>query len=178
MSDIRDISEWMRKIKTAVWDGLSKSSKDIMNVWAVTIVSRMKTGQGYPSTKPIAIAKGRLARAIQGVSDSSDDGIVDDSAIVYERTIRVPYADISERGGEVPVSTRMKAFFLWKYSQTKEKKWKYMAFAKTLKHKPFEYVLDSFRDMSVSKITPAIMRHVESEVKKIQGLEVIIGKRG
>ncbi len=172
-----EISEWISKIQKGIWDSFALGSKDVMNAWAVFIVSRMKTGQSYPAVKPPAIQSGRLVRAIQGGSESSDDGIVDDSTIVYERTIRVPYAWMIEEGGNVAVTSRMKSFFLWKYSQTKEKKWKYMAFAGALKHPPLDYIKDSIMGMTVDKIEPAISRHLEIELNKIPNLEVVIGNK-
>lgn len=172
-----EIQEWMNKIRQGIWTGLGASAKDIMQVWAVFMVSGMKQGQSYPSTKPIGIVSGRLARAIQGQADYTDDGVQDDDVIVYERTIRVPYASISEHGGQVTVNPRMKSYFLWKYSQTKERKWAYMAFSKTLNHKPFEFVKDSIQGMDANKIEPAVQRHVTEQLNKIPNLEVIIGNK-
>ncbi len=175
MSNVQDISGWIDKIKQGVWTAFGSSSKDIMNTWAVFIVSRMKSGQDYPAIKPPAIKSGKLARAIQ--DGSTDDGIMEDDVIVYERTIKVPYAWMIEEGGSVPVTPRMKSFFLWKYSQTKEKKWKYMAFAGTLRHPALDYIKDSILGMTVDKIEPAISRHLEAELNKIPNLEVIIGNK-
>lgn len=172
-----DIQNWVNRIKDGIWTGLGASAKDIMQVWAVLMVSGMKQGQTYPSTKPIGIVSGRLARAIQGQAEYSDDGIQDDDVIIYERTIRVPYANISEHGGKVNVSPRMKSYFLWRYSQTKERKWAYMAFSKSLFHKPFEFVKDSITNMDVNKIEQPVKRHVLEQLSKIENLEVVIGNK-
>uniref|UniRef100_A0A6M3IY43 Uncharacterized protein n=1 Tax=viral metagenome TaxID=1070528 RepID=A0A6M3IY43_9ZZZZ len=170
-----DIQEWIKKIERGIWDGLASSSKDVMDVWAVFMVSRMKSDQGYKATAPPSIKSGRLARAIQGMADSSDGGVVDDNAIVYERTLKIPYAWMLEKGGNINVTDRMKKMFLWKYSQTKEKKWAYMAFAKTLNHPALNYIQDSITGMSVEKIEAPIRRHLETELNKIPNLEVTIG---
>ncbi len=93
------ISNWMNEIKEGVWTSFGTASKDIMSVWAVFIVSRMKTSkQSYPSQKPIAVLSGGLARAIQ--SSSIETGLQTESEIVYERTVNVPHGAISEYGKE------------------------------------------------------------------------------
>lgn len=170
-----ELSEWISKIQKGIWDSFGMASKDIMNTWAVFMVSRMKNGQEYKATSPPAIKSGNLARAIQ--DGSTDDGLMDDSAIVYERTIKVPHAWMIEEGGNVAVTERMKMFFLWKYHLTKEKKWKYMAFAKTLNHPALDYIKDSIMGMTADKIEPAISRHLEVELNKIPNLEVVIGNK-
>jgi hypothetical protein len=174
-----DISQWMGKIKDVVWDSFSMASKDIMDIWTVTMVAMMRTGkQGYPSSKPIAIAQGRLARSIQGKAEFFDDGIVDDSAIVYERTIQVPYAFISEYGGNVTASSSMRRAMFAKLKQmgryNKDTVWTHKA---VFEHKPFEFVKDSIEEMTVEKIEPSIGRHMEEQLNKIPDMEVTIGIR-
>ena len=176
MSDVQEISGWMNKIKTGIWDAFGASSKEIMDAWAVFIVSRMKTNrQTYPSAKPISIFQGKLARGIQGGEGTTDDGLVDDSAIVYERTIRVPYAGISEFGGRVRATPSMRRAMFAKLKAmgryNKDTVWTHKAI---FEHKPFEFIKDSVEGMTVDKITPAIMRHVEKELNKIPNIEVLL----
>lgn len=179
MSDVKDISEWMQRIKVGIWDSFGMASKEVMDAWAVFIVSRMKMNrQTYPSAKPISIYQGRLARGIQGGSESYDDGIVDESAIVYERTIRVPGAALNEYGGKVPVKPSMRRAMFAKLkamgTYNKDTVWTHKAI---FDHKPFEFIKDSISEMTVDKITPAIMRHMEIELNKIPNLEVTIGRK-
>ena len=177
MSDVKDISGWIKKIERGIWDSFGMASKEVMDAWVVFAVSRMKTNrQTYPSAKPISVYQGRLARGLQGGSESSDDGIVDDSDIVYERTVKVPYAAISEYGGKVPATKSMRRAMFAKLKETgrynKDTVWTHKA---VFEHKPFEFMKDSIAEMSVDKITPAIMRHIETELNKIPNLEVVIG---
>ena len=179
MSDVKDISEWIKKIERGIWDSFGMASKEVMDAWAVFIVSRMRTNRQNPSPKPISIYTGRLARALQGGGESQDDGIVDDSVVVYERTVKVPYAAISEYGGKTRAnnSTRRAMFAQLKKMGTYNKNtvWTHKAFFDHRDGSGMQFVKDSISEMSIDKIKPAIMRHIETELNKIPNLEVVIG---
>jgi hypothetical protein len=177
MSDVKDISEWIKKIERGIWDSFGMASKEVMDAWADFIVLRMKTNkQTYPSAKPISIYQGKLARGLQGREGSIDDGLVDDSVIVYERTVRVPYAAISEYGGSVPATSSMRRAMFAKLKAmgryNKDTVWTHKAI---FEHKPFEFIKDSISEMSVEKIEKPIRRHLKIELDKIPNLEVVIG---
>lgn len=176
MSNVQDISGWIDKIQKGIWDSFGMASKEIMDAWAVFIVSRMRTNRMNPSAKNISIWKGKLARGIQGGEGSTDDGIVDESAIVYERTIRVPYGAISEYGGETRATpkARRAMFATLKKLGTYNPKttWTNRAI---FVHQAFDFVKDSIPEMSMDKIKEPIRRHLEIELNKIPNLEVVIG---
>lgn len=178
MSEIQD---WMNKIRESIWTGFGKSAKDVMTSWTSEMVFNMKSGQSnYPARKPLGIFTGKLSNALLGNSNSFDDGIQDDNKIVYERTVQVPYADISDKGGNVPITTRMKGFLIHKYYQTKEKKYLYMAFSNsgTLKHYKFDYVQDAVKRLDGKGVlNERIMPHILNELNKVQNIEVVIGNK-
>ena len=177
MSDVKDISEWIKKIERGIWDSFGMASKEVMDAWAVFIVSRMKTNkQTYPSAKPISIYQGNLARAIQ--NSSNDTGIMENNVIVYERNVRVPYAAISEYGGTVRATPSMRrAMFAKLKASGRYNKETVNMHKAVFEHKPFEFIKDSIAEMTADKIEPAIRRNLEIELNKIPNLEVVIGNK-
>lgn len=173
-----EISDWMGKIREGIWTGFGKSAKDVMKSWTSEMVFNMKSGQSqnYPAREPLGIFTGKLSNALLGNANSFDDGLQDENKIVYERTVQVPYADISDKGGTVQVTPKMKAFLIHKYYQTKEKKYLYMAFAGALYHYKFDYVQDAVKRIDGQGVlNERIMPHVLNELSKIQNIEVVIG---
>ena len=172
-----ELSEWIKKIQDGIWESFGYASKEIMDAWAVFIVSRMKINkQTYPSAKPISIYQGRLARGIQG-GEVVDNGIMEDNVIVYERAVKVPYAAISEYGGTVRATPSMRRAMFAKLKSTGRYNKDTVNMHKAVfEHKPFDFIKDSIEEMSVEKIEQPIKRHLEIELNKIPNLEVVIGK--
>ncbi len=176
MSDVQNISGWMKKIQDGIWESFGYASKEIMNAWTVFIVSRMKMNrQTYPSAKPISIYQGNLARALQGGEGSYDDGIMEDGTIVYARNIKLPHAAISEYGRTLAMTQARMRAIITVLKLTKRYDPKYKGHKQIIEHPAFEFINDSIPEMSVDKISPAIMRHMETELNKIPNIEVVIG---
>lgn len=177
MSD--DITKWMDDIREGTWTAFGKSSKDIMDTWGFIMATSLRTGgSAYPVSK-LGQRSGRLGDALMGIKDSEDDGRQEDNVIVYQRTIKVPYADISDKGGDVKITERMRGYLLAQYMDTKDKKYAYMAFSKDgmLHHKAFNYAQEATNKIDSSIIAEKVMPHVINELNKIPNLEVTIGNK-
>lgn len=170
MYEIDEITQYVEKIKDAVMTGAGESAKTIMDYISISIVVNMKTEmQSYPATKPVSLVTGRLARAIQGSQESKDDGTMSDDVIVYERSILVPYANITEYGGNVFINTRMRNYMYYKYQTTKELKYLYMYLTKQdyYKHRPLMFVQDILEKIDSQQILDIISKEVEEKVRSI-----------
>jgi hypothetical protein len=137
----------------------------------------MKTNrQSYPSTKPISIVQGRLARGIQGQEGSIDNNTSTETEVSRERTIMVPGAALNEYGGSVPATPSMRRAMFAKLVRSgrynKDTVWTHRAI---FEHKPFEFVKDSIEGMTMDKISPTFLRNMEEQLSKIPNLEVTIG---
>lgn len=176
MSDVKEISSWISLIQEAIWNGLWYSSKEVMDAWSVFIVSRMRTNRQNPSPKPISIWEGRLAKAIQGGQESSDNGEQGDTIISYERTIKVPYGAISEYGGKTKAtpSARKAMFATLKKLGTYDPK-KSWTNREYFEHPAFEFVNSSISEISMDTIQEPIMRNLEKTFNQIPDIEVVIG---
>lgn len=178
MSDVTEISGWVDKIQKGIWDSFGMASKEVMDAWAVFIVSRMRTNRMNPSAKPISIWKGKLARGIQGQEGSTDDGIMEENVIVYERTLRVPYGAISEYGGTTSATpkARRAMFATLKKLGTYNPHTSWTNASKFI-HPAFNFIKDSIPEMSMDRIEQPIRRHLDIELNKIPNLEVVIGNK-
>ena len=178
MSEIQD---WMNKIRQGIWEGLALSSPDIMQVWTVRMVAQMKAFAGYPSPPPISIRSGRLARAIQGVAESTDGLKKTDTEITYERTLQVPYAAISEYGKSVDATDKMRKAMFAKLKLSghyrKDAARIGMGIKGKFEHNPYYFVRDSIEQMTADMIEPAVEKHVTEQLNKIPNLEVVIGNK-
>ena len=170
--------EWTDKIEHGLWNAFNASSEDVMNIWAAFIVSRMKSAkQSYPSEKPISIGQGNLVRAIQGKQNFQDMFSQDESKSIYERTINLPYANLSEEGGNVPATEPMRRAMFAKLKSTgrylnDETLWTHKAI---FEHKPFHFINDSINEVDVNMFERTFREHIENELGKIDDLEVKIG---
>lgn len=172
-----EISNWMDNIKEAVWTAFGESSSEVMNSWTASMVLRMKSGNSVWPVEQIGIKTGKLSNALQGGDFSSDEFIKNENQIVRGRTVTLPYANISNEGGTVVITERMKAYLLAKAAETKERKYRYMAFAKggVLKHKKFDFVKIAVDDYSVEQLSADVMPYVVSELNKVPNIEVTVG---
>ena len=82
----------------------------------------------------LRVQSGRLARAVKGGIDreSTVEVNFDGSQLSYRRRIDVPYAAIHEFGGtvRVRVTDKMRRFFWFRFKQTRDDKYKWMALSR------------------------------------------------
>jgi hypothetical protein len=174
MSNVQDISGWMDKIQRATWESFGYSCKGIMNTWAYNIAMRMQLAKrGYPSTEPLRMNTGNLGRAFM---DGTDDGIMEDSAIVYTRTINSPYAAISEYGKSLALTRARIAAIMINVKKLGRYNPAMRGHKTTIDHPAFKYVESSVKEFDINKIAPIVKHFLEVELSKIPNLEVVSGK--
>lgn len=82
----------------------------------------------------LRIQSGRLSKAVAGGIDreSTVEVRFDGSSLSYRRVIDVPYAAIHEFGGTITVriTDKMRRFFWFRFKQTRDEKYKWMALAR------------------------------------------------
>lgn len=177
-----DVAKWMNDIREGIWTAFGKSSKDVMNVWTSRMVSNMKSGgNSYPSTLPIGRNSGDLSDALQGKALSADEYSSPQDQIMYERRVLVPYAGISEYGGQVNATPQSrKAMFaklkrMGKYVREEANIGQGMKIK--FDHKAFKFVESSINEFSASELEQAVTPHILNELNKIPNLEITIGNK-
>ena len=172
-----DLISWMNKIRESVWTAMGSSSKDVMDSWTMRMTSSMLRGGGTRPVQKLGLRTARLSNALLGVSESSDDGTQTDDMIIYQRTVSVPYADISDKGGNIQIDARMRAGLIKKAKQMGERKYAWMAYSRSgmLHHKKFDYTGEAAEKMTEADYTEILRPHLERELNKIPNIEVVIG---
>jgi len=180
MSD--DVTKWMSDIREGVWTAFKSSSKDVMSVWTSMMVANMKSGgNSYPSTLPISIGEGDLSQALLGNRLSVDEFSSPADEIMYQRRVLVPYAGVSEYGGQTNATPQSrKAMFaklkkMGKYVREEANIGRGMKIR--FDHKAFKFVEKANEEISANQLEEAIMPHVINELNKIPNIEVTIGNK-
>ena len=175
-----EISEWVGQIHVGIWQGLQRSSLEVMNVWTSEMVAKMRSGGNtYPSGDIIGKRSQRLANALRGFSEHTDIQNLSPNSIIHERTVLVPYADISEHGAKIaPTDKQRRAMFARLKLMNMYKK-EYSRIGQGVKgifdHKAFGFVKNSAKDFTTESLSKAIMPYIEAELNKIRNIEVVIG---
>jgi len=115
-----------------------KAAERLMNRWTAIAVERFMrpSGGGPPVPGKLTIRTGRLANSLLGRAESKDSVQLSEKALVYTRTVTVPYAARHEfglgpdAGVTQPVTRAMRGHFLWMYKETGDEMYKRFAFPK------------------------------------------------
>lgn len=76
------------------------------------------------------------------------------------------YAKIQERGGNIPITQKMKSFFWAKYKETGLVRWKYMALTKNgIINIPAHWYMSTTADEESSNISRLIMNSIKAGTK-------------
>lgn len=110
-----------------------EAAVEIFNIIGVDATTKyMRSGGGEAVAGMVTSRSGVLSRSLLNGAGSINEVVMTGDGAILRKGTTVPYAALHELGGIRAVTTNMRRFFLFKFFQTGDPKWKAMSRASQL----------------------------------------------